>query len=132
MDGLHQLELEGGWVGGVMALNAIARSWLSKDEGGDADERAPRHSERGRGWKSADRRALPRSERGRRAARGGGRAGHATRPHACCGSWGVGVGGWAANGPRPGRERVGKLGQGLGCARFGVGGGNKRKTLLKF
>ena len=33
-------------------------------KGGDADERAPRCSERGRGWESADRRALPRSERG--------------------------------------------------------------------
>ena len=34
-------------------------------KGGDADERAPRCSERERGEKSANRRALPRSERGK-------------------------------------------------------------------
>jgi len=41
------------------------RSRLSEEERGDADERAPRRSERGREWESTDRWALPCSERGR-------------------------------------------------------------------
>ena len=70
-------------------------------KGGDADERAPQYSERERGRESADRWALPRSERGKgegaRAIRSG--AGRATGPRA---RRGRGARSWAANGPRPG------------------------------
>ena len=84
-----------------MALNAAARSRLSEEEKGDADERAPRRSERERGRECADRRALLRSERGKgegaRAVCGG--AGRATELRA---RRGRGAGSWAPNGPRPG------------------------------
>jgi len=43
---------------------------LVEKKGGDADERAPRCSERERGRESADRRVLLRSERGKGEARG--------------------------------------------------------------
>jgi len=70
-------------------------------KGGDAYERAPWCSERERGRESADRRALPRSERGKgegvRAVHGG--TGRATGPRA---RRGQGAGSGAANGPRPG------------------------------
>jgi len=96
-------------------------------KGGDADERAPRCSERGRGWESADRRALPRSERAGRgrstqADRGG--AGLVTRPRARCGR---GVGSLAANGLRPGVSAGENWARVWGWAIFGVGGKIKRK-----
>jgi len=73
----------------------------ARKKAGGADEQAPRCSERERGRESADRRALPCSERGKResawAVRGG--AGRATGPRARRGRR---AGSWAANGPRPG------------------------------
>ena len=49
-----------------MAFNVAVRSRLSEEEAGGADERTPRCSERERERVSADRRAQPRSERGKR------------------------------------------------------------------
>ena len=87
------------WKEGMNAHCSAPNSVEKK--GGDADEQAPWCSERERGRESADRRALPRSERGKgegaRAVRGG--PGRATGPRA---RRGRGAGSWAANGPRPG------------------------------
>ena len=85
--------------------------------GGDADERAPRRSERGRGWKSADRQALLHSKRGKgesaRADRGG--VGRATGRHRAACALRARSGVLGHQRPKARGERGQKTGPGFGA-----------------